>query len=53
MCRLRAKESDHAECAEKLLSAESQLNEVHARMNDVINQLRHSEDQYDVSSFLS
>jgi len=50
--RLRAKESDLAATEKKLLSAESQVNELQARLNDAVNQRRHWEDEYNVSSFL-
>jgi len=37
-------------CERKLLSAESQVNELQARLNDAVNQRRHWEDEYNVSS---
>jgi len=49
--RLRAKEGDLALCEKKLLSAESQVNELQARLNDAVNQRRHWEDEYNVSSY--
>jgi len=48
---LRAKEADVAASERKLLSAESQVNELQARLNDAVNQRRHWEDEYNVSSF--
>jgi len=36
-------------CEKKLLSAESQVNELQARLNDAVNQRRHWEDEYNVS----
>jgi len=33
----------------KLMSAESQVNELQARLNDAVNQRRHWEDEYNVS----
>ena len=51
--RLRAKEAELAVSEKKLLSAESQVNELQARLNDAVNQRRHWEDEYNVSSFLS
>ena len=51
MCgRLRAKDADLSACEKKLLSAESQVNELQARLNDAVNQRRHFEDEYNVSS---
>lgn len=47
--RLRAKEADLTVCEKKLLSAESQVNELQARLNDAVNQRRHWEDEYNVS----
>jgi len=35
-------------CEKKLLSAESQVNELQARLNDAVNQRRHWEDEYNV-----
>jgi len=46
--RLRAKEADLATSEKKLLSAESQVNELQARLNDAVNQRRHWEDEYNV-----
>jgi len=45
---LRAKEADLTVCEKKLLSAESQVNELQARLNDAVNQRRHWEDEYNV-----
>jgi len=50
--RLRAKEAEVSACEKKLLSAESQVNELQARLNDAVNQRRHWEDEYNVSSAL-
>jgi len=49
--RLRAKETDLTACEKKLMSAESQVNELQARLNDAVNQRRHWEDEYNVCSF--
>jgi len=46
--RLRAKESELSASEKKLLSAESQVNELQARLNDAVNQRRHFEDEYNV-----
>ena len=48
--RLRGKEAELTTCEKKLLSAESQVNELQARLNDAVNQRRHWEDEYNVSS---
>ena len=48
--RLRAKEAELTATEKKLLSAESQVNELQARLNDAVNQRRHWEDEYNVSS---
>jgi len=47
--RLRAKEADLTATEKKLMSAESQVNELQARLNDAVNQRRHWEDEYNVS----
>lgn len=44
--KLRAKDADLSACEKKLLSAESQVNELQARLNDAVNQRRHFEDEY-------
>jgi len=51
--RLKAKEAEVTASKKKLLSAESQVNERQARLNDAVNQRQHLEDEYNVSSFLS
>ena len=51
--RLKAKEAEVTASKKKLLSAESQVNERQARLNDAVNQRQHLEDEHNVSSFLS
>jgi len=48
--RLRTKEKDLGASEKKLLAAESQVNELQARLQDAINQRRHWEDEFSVST---
>jgi hypothetical protein len=50
--RLRTKEKDLVVTEKKLLAAESQVNELQARLNDAINQRRHWEEEYNVSTVI-
>ena len=49
MFRLKTKERDLTVNEKKLLSAESQVSELQARLNDAVNQRRYYEDEYNVS----
>ena len=50
--RLRSKEKDLGAAEKKLLAAESQVNELQARLNDAINQRRYWEDEFNVSTVI-
>jgi len=47
--RLNGKEKDLSSLENRLMSAESQVNELQARVSDAVNQRRHFEDEYNVS----
>lgn len=47
--RLRVKEKDLSTAENRLMSAESQVHDLQARLNDAVNQRRHWEDEYNVS----
>ena len=47
------KEKDLTTAESRLLSAESQVNDLQARLNDAVNQRRHFEDEYNVSHRMS
>lgn len=47
-CRLAAREKALAEAQKRVLAAESQVNDLQARLNDALNQRRHFEDEYSV-----
>jgi len=49
VCRLRVTEKELAVSDKKLMSAESQVNELQARLADAVNERRHWEEEYNVS----
>lgn len=48
LLRYLAKEKAASDLERKLMAAESQVNELQARLNDAVNQRRHAEDELNV-----